>query len=197
MVDRQSDAFLPDTTVETLIGPFIVDLILEPSSVSPQYLSAIEAPVGRSPSRSSGCCMPVPVRDRIYRQLISLTPGLMNDIRKTLSNLNLPGAAAAIAIAIPALPLVGYRCPHSRTLVYGALTLTLALVYFGGVILLQELFQVITGQHQSPSLPSSRPRNRRLVYSPATAHPERYRPAFLPQEVRRRKDSGNLCHQGA
>lgn len=36
-----------------------------------------------------------------------------------------------------------------RTLVYGALTITLAVVYFAGVVLLQELFQVMTGQHQS------------------------------------------------
>jgi hypothetical protein len=37
-----------------------------------------------------------------------------------------------------------------RTLVYGALTATLALVYFGVVVVLQEFFQAITGQHQSP-----------------------------------------------
>lgn len=36
-----------------------------------------------------------------------------------------------------------------RTLVYGGLTTTLAAVYFGSVVLLQELFQVVTGQHQS------------------------------------------------
>lgn len=37
-----------------------------------------------------------------------------------------------------------------RTLVYGGLTLTLALLYIGGVLLFQELFQVLTGTHQSP-----------------------------------------------
>jgi hypothetical protein len=37
-----------------------------------------------------------------------------------------------------------------RTLVYGALTATLFAAYFASVVVLQEVFQVITGQHQSP-----------------------------------------------
>lgn len=37
-----------------------------------------------------------------------------------------------------------------RTLVYGALTLTLALVYFGSVVVLQRIFQALTGQGESP-----------------------------------------------
>jgi hypothetical protein len=36
-----------------------------------------------------------------------------------------------------------------RTLVYGALTATLVLVYFGCILLLQEFFQALTGQSQS------------------------------------------------
>lgn len=37
-----------------------------------------------------------------------------------------------------------------RTLVYGSLTLLLALVYFGSVVLLQQLFGALTGQEDSP-----------------------------------------------
>jgi len=44
-----------------------------------------------------------------------------------------------------------------RTLVYSILTVILTLVYFGSVVLLQELFQLITGQHQSRSRPCCRP----------------------------------------
>ncbi len=37
-----------------------------------------------------------------------------------------------------------------RTLIYGVLTGTLALVYFGSVLLLQGIFRALTGQQQSP-----------------------------------------------
>src|SRR5215213_5736016 len=40
----------------------------------------------------------------------------------------------------------------NRTLVYGSLTLMLALVYFGGVTATQALFTVITGQEEQPQL---------------------------------------------
>jgi len=40
----------------------------------------------------------------------------------------------------------------NRTLVYGSLTLMLALVYFGGVTATQALFQTLTGQQKLPQL---------------------------------------------
>ena len=40
----------------------------------------------------------------------------------------------------------------NRTLVYGSLTLMLALVYFGGVTATQALFTALTGQEEQPQL---------------------------------------------
>jgi hypothetical protein len=69
----------------------------------------------------------------------------------------------AIRIALLGLPLftgiaiVRYRLYDidiiiNRTLVYAALTGTLALVYFGGVATTQTIFQTLTGQEQQPQL---------------------------------------------
>jgi hypothetical protein len=40
----------------------------------------------------------------------------------------------------------------NRTLVYGALTATLAVVYLGGVTATQAIFRALTGQEQQPQL---------------------------------------------
>ncbi len=40
----------------------------------------------------------------------------------------------------------------NRTLVYGALTATLALIYFGGVATVQAIFRALTNQEQQPQL---------------------------------------------
>jgi hypothetical protein len=40
----------------------------------------------------------------------------------------------------------------NRTLVYGALTATLALVYFGGIATTEAIFRALTGQEQQPQL---------------------------------------------
>ena len=58
----------------------------------------------------------------------------------------------AVGIAILKYRLYYIDIIINRTLVYGLLTLTLLLVYFGGVTTTQTLFRTLTGQQQQPQL---------------------------------------------
>ncbi len=56
----------------------------------------------------------------------------------------------SIGIAILRYGLYDIDLLINRTLVYGALTATLALIYFGGVTTVQAIFRTLTGQEQQP-----------------------------------------------
>ena len=62
------------------------------------------------------------------------------------------GGPIAIGIAILRYRLYGIDTLINRTLVYGALTAMLAVVYFGGVTATQAIFRTFTGQEQQPQL---------------------------------------------
>src|SRR5919202_368273 len=74
--------------------------------------------------------------------------------RATMAYFTVAGEAVPIAIGIAILRYRLYDIDLliNRTLVYGSLTLLLALVYFGGVTATQAAFRVLTGQEKQPQL---------------------------------------------
>src|SRR5215213_4541909 len=64
----------------------------------------------------------------------------------------IPAIPITIGIAILRYRLYDIDLLINRTLVYGSLTLMLALVYFGGVTATQVVFTALTGQEEQPQL---------------------------------------------
>jgi hypothetical protein len=62
------------------------------------------------------------------------------------------GLPISIGVAVLRYRLYDIDILINRTLVYGSLTLMLALVYFGGVTATQALFTALTGQEEQPQL---------------------------------------------
>src|SRR5215203_5700514 len=62
------------------------------------------------------------------------------------------GFPISIGIAIVRYRLYEIDLLINRTLVYGALSATLALIYFGGVATTQAIFRALTGQQEQPQL---------------------------------------------
>ena len=65
------------------------------------------------------------------------------------------GLPVATGIAVLKYRLYDIDFLINRTLVYGSLTLSLALMYFGGIVLLQRLFVLLTGQQSTLAVVAS------------------------------------------
>ena len=77
---------------------------------------------------------------------------LLGWVGRTLVLAGLAGIPISMGIAITRYRLFDIDVIINRTLVYGALTASLALVYFGGVTATQTIFRTLTGQQQQPQL---------------------------------------------
>jgi uncharacterized membrane protein YhdT len=80
------------------------------------------------------------------------TPLWFERVGFALNNIVIPAIPIAIGIAILRYRLYDIDLLINRTLVYGSLTLMLALVYFGGVTATQTIFRTLTGQEQQPQI---------------------------------------------
>jgi hypothetical protein len=80
------------------------------------------------------------------------TRGLPEAIVALSSLLVIPSIPIATGIAILRYRLYDIDVLINRTLVYGSLTLMLALIYFGGVATTQAIFGTLTGQEEQPQL---------------------------------------------
>ncbi len=78
--------------------------------------------------------------------------GWLGESGFVLSMIGLMCLPIAVGIAILRYRLYEIDLIINRTLVYGPLTATLALVYFGGVATTQLVFRTLTGQQQQPQM---------------------------------------------
>ena len=74
------------------------------------------------------------------------------DLLSYAALLSFTGVPIAVGFAILRYRLYNIDLLINRTLVYGALTAALALIYFGGVATTQTIFRALTSQEQQPQL---------------------------------------------
>ena len=90
----------------------------------------------------------------ILQYIISAPLGLvwLGWVGYALVLIGLAGLPISMGIAVTRYRLYEIDTLINRTLVYGVLTVTLALVYFGGVTATQAIFQALTGQEEQTQL---------------------------------------------
>jgi hypothetical protein len=79
----------------------------------------------------------------------------MGTLLENLMVLSFAGVPVAIGFAVLRHRLYDIDLIINRTLVYGSLTVMLALVYFGGVTLLQSILRTLTGQESTLAVVAS------------------------------------------
>jgi hypothetical protein len=79
-------------------------------------------------------------------------PSSLSDVFWGVTLLGIAAMPVAVGIAILRYRLYDIDVVINRTLVYGALTATLALVYLAGVATTQAIFRALTGQEKQPQL---------------------------------------------
>jgi hypothetical protein len=85
--------------------------------------------------RGSGGILPLWLQGLIFVMVLSFT-----------------GVPVAIGVAVLKYRLYDIDLLINGTLVYGSLTVSLAVVYFGGVTVTQAIFRALTGQEEQPQL---------------------------------------------
>jgi hypothetical protein len=80
------------------------------------------------------------------------TPPLWVSLEQNITFLGYAGIPVSVGFAILKYRLYDIDVIINRALVYGSLTVMLALVYFGGVTLTQSVFQTLTSQGKLPQL---------------------------------------------
>jgi hypothetical protein len=88
----------------------------------------------------------------VYLLVDSIFGDTLDPISPILSAIFFGSLWVAIGVAILKYRLYDIDFLINRTLVYGALTAMLALVYFGGVATTQAIFRALTGQDDQPQL---------------------------------------------
>ena len=88
----------------------------------------------------------------VIPSIVLSTDPLWMNLLEDAEALALAGVPVAVGIAILRYRLYEIDTIINRTLVYGSLTATLAVVYFGGVAATQAIFRTLTGQQEQPQL---------------------------------------------